>query len=191
MADYWNVALQGQSQNEVNRESQRDAMAAEKPTSHEIAALEKAKSPKPPLGPNTDFTRLLAKHRDMFQGMIFMDETPNADKGWMMLYATQQPLRILFVAVTPAAPHLPDPPRGIPLHRVADHAKFVGRFEWTWRPGAFFSDEMFAGDDLNNIWVFQDIMFKGADRVLTHMAPVPLQDFSTRCVTLIGEFLFG
>ena len=180
MADYWNGVLQSKPQDQVIRECERDAAPVPQPSVALIAQLNDAKPDKPPVERKSDLVRFLAKHRGIFQGLVFMEEVPDADKGFMMSYATQTPLRVYFVPDTPSAPVIPDVPLGSPLHKVADIIKGVGRFEWTWRIGEFCTYEVFTVDDFNKLWVFQDIQFKGADRVLTHICPSPLQMFANR-----------
>jgi hypothetical protein len=173
MSDIFNFDVRHQSQQKLDDWTSEVFEAVPLPDSECQAALVARKPKHAPNRGITDFTRVLAVNRFDFAGAVFMSDGLLSDPkiGWMLLFATQQPLRCFFMPVTLARRNIPFLPPDAGLLDLQRLMAPIGNWEWTWTPGAFTTDQGLPVADLDRVWVWTDVQFRGTDRLAAHAPP--------------------
>ena len=155
--------------------------ALQLPSGAEIERVNKAKPKKPPAEDKSDFVRLMATHRSFFAGKVIMTEEVGDAVGFKLIFAIQNPLRAFFLHVFPVDREYPFIEPGLNAAQLQQRLRHISHYEFEWLPATFITDRG-IGDigNFNNLWVFEDVVFKGATRLGGSVLPKPLDFYAAR-----------
>ena len=146
--------------------------------------LKAAKPPAAATEAKSDFVRLIAGHRQFFDGMAFMVEEKEQCCCFRLLFATQSPLRAFFIILFTKSIEHPLLPTDMGLLDRVHALRDMDNFEFEWVPGTYITEKGWNVHDMNKIWVFQDLVWKGERGCSTNLKPIPLSVLANRHIIM-------
>lgn len=179
LVDFWNdhFSTCGGVEEALHASSQ----ALQLPSTDDMAKLERFKAPPAPKSVKSNFVRLLGANRDYLAGKVFMRVVAGQELGHDMLYCTQNPLRAYFLPVFVRDCEFPVLPEGMSVLQRQHDLRNISLYEFDWVMGCYTTDRALGDmDNFGNVWVFEDVAFKGERRLGGSVLPSPLTMYAAR-----------
>ena len=126
----------------------------------------------------TAFTRQICIYRDLVRCLGFSIDG-GGDHMYLMLFATQSPMRAFFMPTTMGTLVPPDYAR-LPQHQRRDAESGVPEWLFTFTQGQYCTDRHIGDPKLEDVFVWTGLTFGAGDCLATWSEPVPWMVFSER-----------